>query len=667
MNRFLLLSIGVSSILLLSGCVAQTGAPTAAAITALANVPTNTLEPTATPQPTNTAIPTPTTTLSFPIRRSTPIPKLELPVIGLPKVSELQEIARYGVPRILGCQVLSPGSDSFILADLDGITLVNKLSNEETRVVNAPLSTKSRIITMYTANPGAGASADGQFFVIFTENHQVQIWNERNERLYSLDIPEEQISQYGTYSYQKPVSVSISTNGKYLAVTDPLCDTHNSINQCKIRVIDWKANEVVTDLPGYYADFSPGGKFLVVYYDNKINVYDVQNWELVFYELHPSMGYGVAHVFSPKDTYFAIYRRSRVSVYRTDRFVNNLTITDYKTYYPPEVFFSTDESMVLIKSSFMASPPELYSYNIENGAFVSKETYEKMQQTFFEKIDQLKGCSTNQTGQVSNSLEMAYFSETFIADAGVSISQGEGGSQIKYRESPEITGNIEDLWQEKIIISQENHDDPYAWWDKVTGLLDITNGEYFNLEDFEITKDGKHYVQISKGSDWLVFKIEEWTVQGLDARILVYDAEKKSVISERERINTANVLFFPLEKWNAVGFIGEENCTKYYSITDNQTMPQEVCLPINNENIPWDGDAESVTSVLTFDQGKMVLFGTSKGNLIFLDTDSGEIGKVNLTETSIDDISMSEDGTMISTFSYDDTFTRVWGVLGAQQ
>jgi hypothetical protein len=323
--------------------------------------------------------------------------------------------------------------------------------------------------------------------------------------------------------------------------------------------------------------------------------------------------------------------------------------------------------MILIESSFMGSPPELYTYNIENGVFISKESYEKMQQTFFEKIDQLKGCSTEQAEQANNSLGMAYFSETFLADAGVSISQGEEGSQIKYRDNPEIAGNIEDIWREKIIISQENYEDPFAWWDKVTGLLDITTGEYFNLKDFQITKDGMHPLHISKGSDWLVFKIEEWTAQGLNARILVYDAEKKSIISERERLNTANVLFFPLEKWNAIGYIGEKNCTKYYSITESQTIPREVCLPINNDNIPWDGDAESVTRISTFDQGKMVLFGTSKGYLIFWDTDSGEISKVNLAETSIDDIAISEDGTMISTFSFDDYFTRVWGVLGVQK
>ncbi len=668
MKRFLVISIGVCSVLFLSGCIAHNVQTTVAATTITPSVfPPTKLEPTATPQPTNTAFPTPTATLSFPIRSNTPIPNLEIPIIGLENVSELQEIARYGNAKILGCQALSPGGDSYILADLDGITLVNKLTNEETRVVNTPLSTKSRIISMYTAFPGAGASADGHYFLVFTEDHQVQIWNDSNEQLYSLDIPEEQISKYGKYSNQKTVSVSISTNGKYLAVTDPLCDTNNTAIQCKIQVIDWKANEVVAELPGYYVDFSPGGKYLVVYYDNKINVYDVQNWELIFYELHPSMGYGVAHAFSPKDTYFAIYRKSRVNLYRTDRFVNNLTITDYKTYYPPAVFFSPDESMILIESSFMGSPPELYTYNIENGVFISKESYEKMQQTFFEKIDQLKGCSTEQAEQANNSLGMAYFSETFLADAGVSISQGEEGSQIKYRDNPEIAGNIEDIWREKIIFSQENYEDPFAWWDKVTGLLDVTTGEYFNLKDFQITKDGMHPLHISKGSDWLVFKIEEWTAQGLNARILVYDAEKKSIISERERLNTANVLFFPLEKWNAIGYIGEKNCTKYYSITESQTIPREVCLPINNDNIPWDGDAESVTRISTFDQGKMVLFGTSKGYLIFWDTDSGEISKVNLAETSIDDIAISEDGTMISTFSFDDYFTRVWGVLGVQK
>lgn len=669
-SKLLFVMLATLFVLILAGCVTQSTVqpkePTTETDTQQA---TTTPTQTSTPLPTDTPVPTPTptVTVSFPVRSGTAIPELDLPVIGLENAENLVEMARWGSPKHLGYAQLYPGSDKCILVDMDGVRLVDNVTGEVKEIVNTSLSLKSTAINMYGVNPGASASADGKFFTVLSENGQVQVWNDQ-KKMFEIDVPSTQLSKYNPRYFIPAFSVSMSIDGKYLAMTDPDCDVDSSPVNCKILVIDWEKNETVASLSGQSAFFSPGGKYLIVFQstppNNKFEYFYLDTWESVFYEIFSSARYNFSSItFSPADTFFTFSNKSGVTVYRTENFLTNLTITNFRTYYTPDVIFSPDEKEIHIISRYMGEPPEWYTFNIDNGALISIQTYEELGQVnWAKKRQELVNCKYTPRELEGDSLFGALFNNTLLQDTGVREEYDEDGSRVRFGNHPDIPGFISGVWNDKLIISlQDDNDDPYNWWIKVTGLLDLTKKEYVEVDHPDLQEDIHGFLYSMEGTRWIVFTKLEIERDGTNSKVLVYDSETNRIISERERLNTSGMVFFPLEKWNAVGYLDKNSCTNFFNLGDDELGPAEVCLEMEKGRFP--SDYETASSIATGFEGKLVVIGTTHGNIYLLDNDTGKYTKVKLADSEITDIAIAPDGKMISSYSaYGDGYTRVWGI-----
>lgn len=650
--------------LIITGCTTQSSyssgdTPSESAVT----LPTNTLTSTTTPQPTNTPVPTPTPTIALPVRMKTPIPDLELPIIELGNVQGLVEIARWGRPMRLGCQELYPGSDSFIFVDLEGVSIGNKGSEEMKTVVNKPLSFKSGIFNMNGSFPGAISSADGKKIVVLTEEKKVQIYNELNDMVYSLDVPERMLLEFDEFDYIKSVSISFSTDGKILSITNPECDS-KSPEKCMIQLIDWEKNEILTSIPGQNAYFTPGGKYLVVFTDTtpeqmrrddsppfeiKTDFYNVQNWESVF---SMSIDWSDVVLVSPKDNYFALFEsEKKVDIYRTEDFRTYLSISDFEGRIGTSVIFSSDEKSIhVIGADGYGYPPFVKTFDLSSGALISDD---------FSELECPRFKDRNAFADYQGILS-AIFSETLLEDSGITIDWKN--RNIKFGENDELTGWIDSLWNEKVFITNPIDDD-VSWWYRVSGVLDLKSGKYVEFNRPELKFDQWRSIYLSKGTRWLVFEIWDRNTTPPTSNLLVFDSESNQIIAEREIEHTDENIFYPLEKFNGVGYLGKENCTKFIGLGENVEGPDEVCFTFDSAPSRYSARGkEFINSVATGSDGELVFFGTTQGNLVILDTDSGEYSIVRLNDAPIGDIAISLDGTMISTYSYNDYF-QVWGVL----
>lgn len=672
--RITLVVIVALIFLIIAGCVTQSNeTPIETAAVTVTQQATTKPTQTSTPLPTDTPVPpptpTPTATLSYPVRSGTAIPELDLPIIGLENAENLVEMARWGSPKNLGYAQLYPGSDKCILVDMDGVRLVDNVTGKVKDIVNTSLSLNSTAINMYGVNPGAAASADGKFFAVLSENGQVQVWNDQNKKMFEIDVPSTQLSKYDPRYFIPAFSVSMSVDGKYLAMTDPDCDVDSSPVNCKILVIDWEKNETVASLSGQSAFFSPGGKYLIVFQsippNNKFEFFYVDTWESVFYEIFSSAKYNFLSIaFSPVDTFFTFTNKSGVTVYRTENFLTNLTITNFRTYYAPDIIFSPDEKEIHIISSYMGEPPEWYTFNIANGALISEQTYEELGQVnWAKKRQELVYCKYTPRTVEGDSLFGAHFNDTLLQENGVLEVYDENGSRVRFGDYPDIPGFVSGVWNDKLIISlKDDNDDPYNWWTKIIGFLDLTTKEYIQFDHPDIQDDYSQNLSYVGGTKWLVFNVMERTRDGNNSKVLAYDSVTGGIISERERLNTGGMVFYPLEKWNAIGYLDNNICTNFFNLGEDQQGPVETCLEMEKGRSPLD--SEFIISITTGFDGKLVMIGTTHGNLYLLDNDTGEYRKVNLTDSEITDIAIAPDGKMISTYSaYGDGYTRVWAVM----
>jgi hypothetical protein len=268
---------------------------------------------TATPLPTSTATPTSTPTatptpLVLPVTNGTPVPDLSYEVITAENITRLQQVARYGYPRLLGENSFYTVIPYRLTADgktlVVGTTLGLELYDAQTQEKTGGFDVE--FLESFDMTP------DGQYILTFA-GETLTVWTRDGEKVREFDELE-----IGDAWELNPVA--ISPDGTLLAVQRVNTDWQEADKVDVYRVAD---GSLVDTVRGNGVVFS--AQYLATVFDGSVRLYPVaelgQGWETRLPKqtlpwCGASEGVTCGLAFSPDGTQAAVIRPSRVDVYQ---------------------------------------------------------------------------------------------------------------------------------------------------------------------------------------------------------------------------------------------------------------------------------------------------------------------------------------------------------------
>lgn len=283
--------------------------------TATQNTATWTPTETATPTSTSTATPTSTPTatptpLVLPVTNGTPIPDLSYEVITAENITRLQQVARYGYPRLLGENSFYTVKPYRLMADgktlVVGTTLGLEFYDAQTQEKTGGFNVE--FLESFDMTP------DGLYFLT-SAGGTLTVWTRDGQKAREFDLP------VGSAWALNPVA--ISPDGTLLAVQRVNTDWQEADKVDVYRVAD---GSLVDTVRGNGVVFS--ADFLATWFDGSIRLYPVaelgQGWETRLPKQTLPWCTGDNEIcgleFSPDGALAAVVRTTRVDVYQvTDR------------------------------------------------------------------------------------------------------------------------------------------------------------------------------------------------------------------------------------------------------------------------------------------------------------------------------------------------------------
>ncbi|MEW6287055.1 MAG: WD40 repeat domain-containing protein [Chloroflexota bacterium] len=266
---------------------------------------------TATPLPTSTATPTSTPTatptpLVLPVTNGTPVPDLSYEVITAENITRLQQVARYGYPRLLGENSFYTVIPYRLTADgktlVVGTTLGLELYDAQTQEKTGGFDVE--FLESFDMTP------DGLYFLT-SAGGTLTVWTRDGQKVREFDLP------VGSAWALNPVA--ISPDGTLLAVQRVNTDWQEADKVDVYRVAD---GSLVDTVRGNGVVFS--ADFLATWFDGSIRLYPVaelgQGWETRLPKQTLPWCTGDNEIcgleFSPDGALAAVVRTTRVDVYQ---------------------------------------------------------------------------------------------------------------------------------------------------------------------------------------------------------------------------------------------------------------------------------------------------------------------------------------------------------------
>jgi len=281
-------------------------------------------------------------------------------------------------------------------------------------------------------------SDDGSMLVSLTEfvhttsgegGHMLQIWDVKTgSELFSKYIP--------LIQWNNEVVVYFSPDNNYIILPNSV---NKNDNTC---IFDWRNNEIITEFPEKFHDWSDDGKYLSLEKsDHNITILDAATFE-VLQEINITIDAGQTMSFSPNTSELAFIKNNENVIYLYNISTESINKIDNSSFSfqnnsKPELYFlqwSTDGSKIGLKyDPSRRALAGLYIWDCKNSSLITKkQLYSARTPVFSPNFNKYGYFTRKQSNKDTDQLEILSVNNTFT-DTTIFTVETEDLSRSNYK------------------------------------------------------------------------------------------------------------------------------------------------------------------------------------------------------------------------------------------